>query len=54
MEYFNVFFKLYDGFNPESITWCILSVILAIILAIWTDHRKLRTLDDVINEIEEL
>ncbi|MBQ7899872.1 MAG: hypothetical protein IJ307_08485 [Bacteroidales bacterium] len=54
MEYFNVFFKLYDGFNPESITWCILSVILAIILAIWTDHRKLRTLDDIINEIEEL
>ncbi len=54
MEYFNVFFKLYDGFNPESITWCILSVILAIVLAIWTDHRKLRTLDDVINEIEEL
>ena len=54
MEYFNVFFKIYDGFNPESITWCILSVILAIILAIWTDHRKLRTLDDVINEIEEL
>ena len=54
MEYFNVFFKIYDGLNPESITWCILSVILAIILAIWTDHRKLRTLDDVINEIEEL